>query len=364
MGANNHARQSNIELLRILTMIAIVAHHFAVHGGFEYATESISLNRFWIQFLQVGGKIGVNVFILISGYFLISLEKAKIGKILKLWSQVFFYSIVLFVIFAVTKEKSFDVRSLIYHLLPITFRQWWFASSYFVLFLLVPYINTLLKSFNKRQYKGFLLLLFICWCIIPTLTYTSFEGNALLWFVFLYSVSGYIRLFGFKTNLSGLKLVAISLAGILLIFVSAIVFDILGTKIALFADNTTYFYGMNRIPTFVVALLLFVGFLNIQIKTSKVINTISAAMFGVYLIHDNEDVRVFIWNTLFNSSSYSENSMLILYSLLIILVVFICCTMIELLRIHLLEKNYLPIINKLAQVIDKKKETVLSKLER
>ncbi len=94
------------------------------------------------------------------------------------------------------------------------------------------------------------------------------------------------------------------------------------------------------------------------------LNTISAAMFGVYLIHDNEDVRVFIWDTLFNSSSYSENSMLILYSLLIILLVFTCCTMIELLRIHLLEKNYMPMINKLAQVIDKKKEAVLSKIER
>lgn len=37
---------------------------------------------------------------------------------------------------------------------------------------------------------------------------------------------------------------------------------------------------------------------------------------------------------------------------------------IELLRIHLLEKNYMPVINKLAQVIDKKKEAVLSKIER
>ena len=50
--------------------------------------------------------------------------------------------------------------------------------------------------------------------------------------------------------------------------------------------------------------------------------------------------------------------------MVIILLVFTCCTMIELLRIHLLEKNYMAVINKLAQVIDKKKEAVLSKIER
>jgi len=29
-------RQSNIELLRIISMIMIVAHHFSVHGNFKF----------------------------------------------------------------------------------------------------------------------------------------------------------------------------------------------------------------------------------------------------------------------------------------------------------------------------------------
>ena len=60
-------RQSNIELLRIIAMIFIIAHHFAVHGGFNFSTDIITVNSLWIQFIKIGGKIGVNIFVLISG---------------------------------------------------------------------------------------------------------------------------------------------------------------------------------------------------------------------------------------------------------------------------------------------------------
>ena len=63
----NNKRQSNIELLRILAMILIIAHHFALFGAFGFSETAVSINKLWIQFIQIGGKIGVNIFILISG---------------------------------------------------------------------------------------------------------------------------------------------------------------------------------------------------------------------------------------------------------------------------------------------------------
>ncbi len=76
-------RQSNIELLRIISMILIVAHHFSVHGGFDFSSTSFSVNRLYIQFLAMGGKIGVDIFVIISGYFLITSNKINIAKVLK-----------------------------------------------------------------------------------------------------------------------------------------------------------------------------------------------------------------------------------------------------------------------------------------
>lgn len=95
-------RQSNIELLRIISMILILAHHFSVHGGFNILKTSFTINRLWIQFLQFGGKIGVNIFVIISGYFLITSKGIKISKVLKLWLQLFFYSVSIYTLFVLT----------------------------------------------------------------------------------------------------------------------------------------------------------------------------------------------------------------------------------------------------------------------
>ena len=134
-------RQSNFELLRILAMVIIIAHHFAFHSGFEFPNDRLSINRLWIQFILIGGKIGVNIFILISGYFLVLAKQRKTSKVLKLWGQLFFYSIIIYIVFVVSGEVAFDIKGLIKSLAPITFCQWWFASTYFVLYLLTPFIN-------------------------------------------------------------------------------------------------------------------------------------------------------------------------------------------------------------------------------
>ncbi|MGQ7424603.1 hypothetical protein ACTGVR_08970 [Streptococcus suis] len=47
-------RQSNIELLRIISMLLIVSNHFSVHGGFEFTAQDITINRFWLLFLAYG----------------------------------------------------------------------------------------------------------------------------------------------------------------------------------------------------------------------------------------------------------------------------------------------------------------------
>jgi len=71
-------------LLRIIAILLINTHHFAVHCGMEFDTKKVTFNRLWIQFITIfGGKISVNIYILISGYFLIYSKKVKIKKIFK-----------------------------------------------------------------------------------------------------------------------------------------------------------------------------------------------------------------------------------------------------------------------------------------
>lgn len=346
-------RQSNIELLRIFSMIIIIGHHFSVHGGIIFPTNVININRLWVQFIQMGGKIGVDIFIMISGYFLITSEKLKCSKVLRIWLQIFTYSVVTYLLLTASGMVPFSLNELMYSLLPITFSGWWFASGYFVLYLLFPYINTFLKALSIHSYQRFLVLLTVIWCIIPSFLSIPWQCNTLLWFIYLYALAGYIRLYIRSTSITAKKSFMIAGILILLTFLSVVAVDVLATRNPSFATYTDYFYDMQRLPVLLISLFLFLGFSHLNIKYIPAINIISSATFGVYLIHDNYRTRTLLWNTLFKVDTYADSKGLILYSILVIFTIFIVCSCIELLRMYLIERRYLPLLNTISKYIEK-----------
>jgi surface polysaccharide O-acyltransferase-like enzyme len=345
-------RDSNIELLRIISMLLILAHHFSVHGGFNILKTSFTINRLWIQFLQFGGKIGVNIFVIITGYFLITSKGIKISKVLKLWLQLFFYSVSIYTLFVLTGVEVVSIKGIIKNVLPVIFTRWWFASTYFVLYLLSPYINKILNSFSKREYHRFLALLTLFWCIIPTFTTNSFQSNPLIWSIYLYSLAGYMRLYGLLNTVKTGTCLLTSFVVSLLTYLSAVVFDLLGLKISAFSEHATYFFEMQKLPILIISVLLFLGFSKLNIGSIKLINIVSSATFGVYLIHDNAYVREFLWQILFKNASYAYSDKLIPYSIMVIILVYIACTVIELIRIYIIEKSYMSMVNNISEKIE------------
>ena len=361
-------RNSNLELLRILAMIGIVAHHLGYWGGFEFDTNSLSLNRLWVQFIQIGGKIGVVIFIYISGYFLVKADEIKTAKVIKLWLQVFFYSLPVYLIFVLFGIRSFGIMDLVKNCLPIIFQKWWFATAYLLLYILSPFLNRVLKSLSEKQYIGFLLLTGICWCVIPTCTTQYFMGNELLFFVLIYSISGFIRLYKIKIQWSAAKCIVISIVLTALTFGSVVAFDILGFKFPFLAENALYLFIFQRsIMVVVIGLPVFIGFLKMNIGYKRVINFISPAMFGVFLIHENNIVRNWLWQDVFSLSSYSNSKTLIPYTLLVLALVFVGCTIIEILRRYSIELLSKPLIGfasvKIESVSEKLQSAVLKKMK-
>lgn len=59
-----HERNSNIELLRIFAMIGIILYHNFTWGGYTF--DSVSTNYILLDSLSMFGKIGVNVFVIIT----------------------------------------------------------------------------------------------------------------------------------------------------------------------------------------------------------------------------------------------------------------------------------------------------------
>lgn len=63
-------RISNIEVLRVMSMFAIILHHYYAHGDF-LINGVFTINEIIVQLLSSGGKIAVDIFVIISGFFLV-----------------------------------------------------------------------------------------------------------------------------------------------------------------------------------------------------------------------------------------------------------------------------------------------------
>lgn len=89
---NTKGRSSNIELFRIVLMLIIIAHHYVVNSGIAtlYDYAHISANMVFLQIFGFGGKMAINCFLLISGYFMILTEYDK-KKLIRLYTEIKFY---------------------------------------------------------------------------------------------------------------------------------------------------------------------------------------------------------------------------------------------------------------------------------
>lgn len=62
-------------------MSIIVLHHFSIYSGFSNGGE----NRAFILILSTCGEIGVNLYVMITGYYMIEKDTIKISKLLAIW---------------------------------------------------------------------------------------------------------------------------------------------------------------------------------------------------------------------------------------------------------------------------------------
>ena len=89
-------RNMNIELVRILAMVMIVYHHFSVHSQWN-VPNYVSKKMVLIQIIGSFGKVGVTLFILITGYYF-SKQNISLKKIFKLNNMGRFYGLLYYIL--------------------------------------------------------------------------------------------------------------------------------------------------------------------------------------------------------------------------------------------------------------------------
>lgn len=333
----NKERSSNIELLRILSMFFIVMSHYTVHNGVKNADLPIGFNRWFLE-VSTLGNIGVIIFVLISGYFMISSSGVHISKLAKLYCQIAGYSVVIYFVFIIFGVESLSVTGLVSNIFPIMFEKYWFATAYVVLYLVSPFLNHLLNNIEQKEHLKFNIVLLFLFSIVPTFTTCQLYGNELIQFVMYYSIGGYFRKYpksylSNKRHLWGMMIVAV-----LLLYVGTLAMDFVGQKVSIFNDYSTYLFERNSVFAIFFSVTLFSIVLNIKRFYSPLINTVSACTFGVYLISDNSLMRDFLWIDLFKNAEFVSSEWLVLHAFIAVLITFIVCAIIEFIRLNTFER--------------------------
>ncbi len=353
------ARMSNIELLRILSMLLIVGAHYAAHGASVSSIKSLSANGFFLQALSLGGKLGVNCFVLITGYFSTGVKEIKWRAVAKLVFDAMFFSLLINGIGMLRGDVEFSVYRLLQYTFPINIKEWWFVSTYFMLLLFIPFLNSAINNISRKLHKQMIVALFIIWVIIGTIDFGTFDSNNLTWFFFLYIVAAYIKKYPSK-YFDNQKYVAWTvIASYALMLLSIVALDIVKeNRPNLFNDfryywdftqfnNPIFFGGKRTIPMTTLSVSLFCLFKNMRVAYSPRINELAAAMFGVYLIHDSSYGRRYIWTEAFDVKKHLKSPHAIMYGVSIILIVFVSCTVISWLYNLTVKKKFEQLLNKL-----------------
>ena len=87
------------------------------------------------------------------------------------------------------------------------------------------------------------------------------------------------------------------------------------------------------------------AFTDLKVNYNKWINLISSATFGVYLIHDHCIIRPWLWKTVFHNVTFQNSVLIIPYSLAVVIIVYVSCTIFDLLRRVSIERIYMRFLN-------------------
>ncbi len=343
-------RDSNLELLRIIGMLAIVAHHSVVNSGITecYDFSNITGNMIFLQLWGMWGKTAINIFVLITGYFMCT-SKLTWKRFFKIWGEAKFYKVIFFIIFVIAGYEVITARSLFQlffgYLHGINAS---FTASFLAFYLFIPFLNKFIASLEKKDLQRLLALLLGIFTITSTFFFNSSVFHYVFWYITLYLLAAYIRLYPFswmeKKKIPGIMLIV----SILLAYASVLVVDFIGVK---FGFTNAYYMvsDSNKLLAFTTGLSIFLLFKNLHIKNNKVINKVAGTTFGVLCIHANSDaMREWLWNDLLNVPSWYSfgTGKLILFMAATMFGIFIVCSLIDQIRIFLVERPVFNWINR------------------
>lgn len=328
----NKERNIGLDILRILSMFMILILHLLGKSGMLVKENNNQAYYLIYNLMEALSIVAVNCYVLISGYFLIKSE-FKWKKVCTLWKETLFYSIFVFIATTIV-TKEFSLVLLIKSCFPILTREYWFINTYLLMYILSPFINKLIYALKKDELKKLIIILIIAfsiWSILPKhYVFDSTGGYGIVWFVCLYIISAYIRLYLENMELKASICELAYLATAVLITVIMVILDNIGK-----GTLKEKFLEYNNFLVLIESLSLFMVFRNLKVERKsfiKIIEFVSPLTLAVYLIHEQYGLSNILYYNILNMKKCYNNN----YSIFIIIgyaiLIFTICIFIEYIR--------------------------------
>lgn len=309
------SRQSNMELLRVISMILVMM----IHADFYSIPYSIPR---W--FVVEGADAGVNCFVLISGYFGIRPKMKGLGTFL---FQIMFFICIGNLIRYFGEGNNYISYN------PLSLN--WFINSYIALYVFAPVLNAFAEYSSKRNFQIFLIL----WATVEFLLgyvvdYLKFErGYSFQAFILLYMIARYIKMYGGKLFSFPKKVDLVLFAAFTIL---TAVFISVGEMAGKGLGAIYYFRAYNSSLMILASLYLMLFFTKLELQ-SKPVNWFGKSAFAAFLLHS----VLFFWYRSIHHTFYLNNHWLVasLYSLVFILVLFTISILIDQIRIRVWESG-------------------------
>lgn len=340
-------RDSNYELLRVISMMAIVMHHSITHGQIiENTSDTVN---FIFTSILLFCLFHVNCYALITGYYQFN-SKFKLKKIIDIIFQVFFYNLLFNIVFKYFGIIDYSTDDFLHQISPFNLSSYWFIKCYIGVYVISPFLNNWLKEINRATFKKIILLLFCFISIFPVFTngrlYSS-SGFGPEQIFFMYVIGAYIRKYDLnknllnKLNISQKRFVYFSLFLIFFCFnLSSLYFfktlKYLDSEVLNdLADGFIFYNRLYNNPLIVlysVSLFLFFGTFNFR---CKFINYIGSLTLGIYLVHQSYYVKnnLYVWLGIDLGSGCFYGLKYVLKTIIITILIFLISGLIEQARI-------------------------------
>lgn len=331
-------RNINMEMLRVVAMFLIVVGHYmwmAVKNVMDPSILNVKslmggINYVTMDLLFLMASIGVDCFVMITGYFMIDNTEMRWRGVLKTWVQTLFYAVVIFAIGVVAFGQPTTTEHVLAAFFPIHQETYWFATHYIGLLFLAPFLARLASLLTQRQYQWLL-------CVTFVFSFTYFYGTVYMrdmhmeLFVFIFFVAGYIRKYSVPEwwrRHTGWVVLAVWA----LLFVAGTGVNVMRYLKTGNADFKPYATDNNG-PVFFLALSVFVWFVYHKPFSNRLVKMtahLGIYTFGVYLIHQHFFINAPLWA--FAANTYTMSVPLVCHCLFWTTLVFLVCVFLDMLR--------------------------------